>query len=139
MHEYFAFAARNWPLVTALAIVAVIIVADELKRRVRGTSELEPSTAVSLINRGAIVIDCRKVEEHAAGHITGSRHIPLENLAQRAADLKHKKDKPILAVTGNARDSTRAVSTLRRAGFESVFVIKGGIPAWIKQHLPLEK
>jgi len=85
------------------------------------------------------VIDCRKSEDHAAGHITGSRHIPLGELAQRSAELKRKKNKPILAVTGNPRESTQAVNTLRKAGFESVFVIKGGIAAWVKQHLPLEK
>lgn len=139
MHDYFAFAAHNWPLVAALAIVAVLIVADELHRRVRGASELEPSMAVSLINRGATVIDCRKAQDHAAGHITGSRHIPLEELAQRTTELKRKKNKAILAVTSTPRESTQAVNTLRRAGFETVFVIKGGIAAWVKQHLPLEK
>lgn len=139
MHDYFAFAAHNWPLVVALAIVGVLIMADELHRRVRGAAELEPSMAVSLINRGATVIDCRKSEDHAAGHITGSRHIPLAELAQRSPELKRKKNKPILAVTGNPRESTQAVNTLRKAGFESVFVIKGGIAAWVKQHLPLEK
>lgn len=139
MHDYFAFAAHNWPLVTALAIVVVLIVADELQRRVRGNSELDPSMAVSLINRGALVVDCRKSEDHAAGHITGSRHIPLDELAQRSPELKRKKNKPILAVTANPRDSTQAINTLRKAGFETVFVIKGGIAAWVKQHLPLEK
>lgn len=139
MHDYFAFAAHNWPLVTALAIVGVLIVVDELRRRVRGASELDPPMAVSLINRGALVIDCRRSEDHAKGHITGSRHIPLDELAQRTPELKRKKNKPILAVTGNPRESTQAVNTLRKAGFESVFVIKGGIAAWIKQHLPLEK
>lgn len=139
MHEYFAFAAHNWPLVTALAIVGVLIVADELHRRVRGASELEPTAAVALINRGALVVDCRKAEEHAAGHITGSRHIPLADLGEHSSELKRKKNKPILAVTGTPRESTQAVNTLRKAGFEAVFVIKGGLAAWVKQHLPLEK
>ncbi|MGH8127292.1 MAG: rhodanese-like domain-containing protein [Gammaproteobacteria bacterium] len=139
MHEYFSFAGHNWPLVVAFAVVLVMIVADELHRRVRGTSELEPTAAVALINRGALVVDCRKAEEHAAGHITGSRHIPLAELAERSSELKRKKAKPVLAVTANAREAGQAVNTLRRAGFEAVFVIKGGLAAWVKQHLPLEK
>ncbi|MGA7966972.1 MAG: rhodanese-like domain-containing protein [Gammaproteobacteria bacterium] len=139
MHEYLQFAAHNWPLVTALAIVGVLIVADELHRRVRGASELEPTAAVALINRGALVVDCRKAEEHAAGHITGSRHIPLAELEQHSSELKRKKAKPILAVAANAREASQAINTLRRAGFEAVFVIKGGLAAWVKQHLPLEK
>lgn len=139
MHEYLDFAARNWPLVTALAIVTVLIVADELHRRVRSASELDPAQAVSLINRGALVVDCRKFEDHAAGHITGSRHIPLSELGARSAELKRKKNKPILAVAANDREAGQALNTLRRAGFETVFVIKGGLAAWVKQHLPLEK
>ncbi len=139
MQKYLTFATHNWPLVVALAIAVVLIVADELHRRVRGAAELEPTAAVALINRGAVVVDCRKAEEHAAGHITGSRHIPLAELAQRSTELKRKKAKPILAVGANVRDASQAVNTLRRAGFEMVFVIKGGLAAWTKQHLPLEK
>ena len=139
MHEYLQFAARNWPLVTALVIIVVLIVADELHRRVRGAMEIEPSAAVSLINRGALVVDCRKEQEHAAGHITGSRHIPLAELTERSSEIKRKKPKPVLAVGATAREAAQAATILRRAGFESVFTLKGGLPAWTKQHLPLEK
>lgn len=139
MHEYLQFAAHNWPLVAALGIVVVLIAADELHRRVRGALELEPSAAVSLINRGALVVDCRKAEEHAAGHITGSRNIPLSDLGERAGELKRKKPKPIITVGATPREAAQAANVLRRAGFETVFTIKGGLPAWIKQHLPLEK
>lgn len=139
MHEYLQFAAHNWPLVTALAIVVVLIVADELHRRVRAALEIEPTAAVALINRGALVVDCRKAEEHAAGHITGSRHIPLAELGQRSGELKRKKAKPVLAIGANAREATQAATVLRRAGIETVFTLKGGLAAWTKQHLPLEK
>lgn len=139
MQEYLAFAARNWPLVTAFGIVLVLIVIDEARRHVRSASELEPPAAVALINRGAVVVDCRKAEQHAEGHITGSRHIPLEELGERVKELKRRKAKPVIAVTANNRETGMAISTLRHAGFEQVFVIKGGLAAWIKQHLPLEK
>lgn len=139
MHEYLHFAARNWPLVVALGIIVVLIVADELHRRMRGALELEPATAVALMNRGALVVDCRKAEAHVAGHITGSRHIPIGELADRARELKRKKPKPIIAVGATPREAAQAAHLLRRAGFETVFTIKGGLPAWTKQHLPLEK
>lgn len=139
MHEYLQFAAHNWLLVTGLAVVVALIVADELHRRVRGALEIEPTAAVSLINRGALVVDCRKAEDHAAGHITGSRHIPLAELEKRSDELKRKKPKPVLAIGANPREAAQAVSVLRRAGIETVFTLKGGLAAWTKQHLPLEK
>jgi len=139
VHEYLQFAAHNWPLVTGLVLVAVLIVADELNRRIRGALEVEPTAAVALINRGALVVDCRNAEQHAAGHITGSRHIPLGDLGKRSEELKRKKAKPILAIGANAREATQAATVLRRAGFETVFTLKGGLAAWTNQHLPLEK
>ena len=43
VNEYLTFATHNWPLVVTGAIVVVLIVADELHRRVRGAAELEPT------------------------------------------------------------------------------------------------
>ncbi len=139
MHEYLQFAAHHWLLVTALAIIVILIVADELHRRIRGALEIEPAAAVALINRGALVVDCRKAEDHAAGHITGSRHIPLTELEKRSEELKRKKAKPVLAIGANPREAAQAASVLRRTGIETVFTLKGGLAAWTKQHLPLEK
>lgn len=139
MHEYLKFATHNWPLVTALIVIVILIVADELQRRIRGATEIEPAAAVALINRGALIVDCRKAEEHAAGHITGSRHIPLGELGERSGELKRKKPKPVLAVGATAHEASQAAGILRRAGFETVFTLKGGLAAWTKQHLPLEK
>lgn len=139
MHEYIQFAHRNWPLVTAFVLILVLIIADELHRRVRGATELEPGAVVGLINRGALVVDCRKTEQHAGGHIGNARHIPLNEIGQRAGELKRKKPKPIIVVGANSRESAQAVALLRREGFEQVFAIKGGLAAWTKQDLPLEK
>ena len=71
--------------------------------------------------------------------MTGSRHIRLAELGQRSGELKRKKAKPVLAIGANAREATQAATVLRRAGIETVFTLKGGLAAWTKQHLPLEK
>lgn len=139
MHEYLDFAGRHWELFAALGVVLALIVVDELQRRVRGAQELEPAAAVMLINRGAIVVDCRSDEEFARGHIAGARHVPLSEMAGRSAEFKRKRAKPALVIGANARDTGRGAAGLRAAGFESVFGLKGGLAAWRKENLPLEK
>jgi len=141
VHQYLEFAGRHWELVTALAIVVILIVADELHRRARSMHELEPAAAVALVNRGALVADCRTNEEYARGHITGARHIPLAEIAERSRELKRKgkRPRPVLAVGASSRDGAQAAALLRKAGIDTVFVLKGGVAAWRKDNLPLER
>ncbi|HEX5313849.1 MAG TPA: rhodanese-like domain-containing protein [Gammaproteobacteria bacterium] len=139
MHEYLDFAARNWALVAALVVVLALLAADEIYRRLKGAQELTPAAAVQLLNRGALVIDCRADEDYRSGHIVGARNLSLAELARRAPELKRKRPKPVLAIGTNAREAGRAAGLLRRAGFESVFVLKGGLATWRKENLPLER
>lgn len=139
MHDYLDFASRHWALFAALGAVLALLIADELQRRVRGVRELDPAAAVQLVNRGAVVVDCRPAESFRAGHIVGARNIPLNELGARAEELKRKRDKPLIAVGETVREAGRAAATLRGAGFDSVFVLKRGLEGWRKDNLPLEQ
>jgi len=138
VNQYLEFAGHHWELVAALGVIMALIVADEVHRRVRSLHELEPSAAVALVNRGALIADCRSAESYKRGHIAGARHIPLADIAERSGELKRKRAKPVLTVGETSRDATRAAAMLRKSGLETVFVLKGGIAAWRKEHLPLE-
>jgi len=142
VHEYLVFSAGNWELVAALGIILALIVADELQRRLRALHELEPAQAVRLINRGVILVDCRTQADYARAHLAGARHIPLAELPRRLDELKPKrtkKSRPILVIGGNSRHSARALTILRRAGLTDSYSLKGGIEAWRREQLPLEK
>ncbi|MDN5865674.1 MAG: rhodanese-like domain-containing protein [Gammaproteobacteria bacterium] len=139
MHEYLDFAGRHWALFVALGIILALIVFEEIRRRRASVHELLPTAAVQMLNRGATVLDCRKADDYGKGHIVGARNLSLEGLDTQADKLKVKRDKPILAVGAAPRDASRAATALRRAGFTSVYVIKGGLDAWRKENLPLEQ
>jgi rhodanese-related sulfurtransferase len=47
------------------------------------------------------------------------------------------KTKPIVAVCDAGMTSGRAVTQLRKAGFEKVYGLRGGINAWQQSGLPL--
>lgn len=139
MHEYLDFASRHWALFVALVIILGLIVFEEARRVRAAAHELLPTAAVQKLNRGAAVLDCRKQEEFTRGHIVGAHNLPLDGLEEGLKQLKVKRGKPVLAVGATPREASQAASILRRAGFEAVYVIKGGLAAWGKDNLPLEE
>ncbi len=139
MQEYLDFAARHWPLFVALVVVLALIAFEEFRRRSSGASEIVPTAAVLMLNRGAAVLDCRDAGAYGAGHIVGSQNFPLAELDAQLAKFKRKRDKPILAVGATPGEAARMATALRRAGFEAVYVLKGGLAAWRKENLPLEQ
>ena len=85
----------------------------------------KPSVDYSkLVEQGAVIIDVRTKSEYQAGHIEGSKNIPLDIIKTEAARLK-KLNKPIVTVCRSGNRSGMAKSILASAGIE---VYNGG--AW---------
>ncbi len=137
MDRYLEFASNHPLLVSALLFSFLILVFSELRRKARGITNVEPQDAVKLINADAVVIDVRSAEAFARGHIVNARNIPLDELDANDEKIAKLAAKPILAVCDAGMTSNRAVDTLRKAGMESVYGLKGGITAWTQANLPL--
>lgn len=106
----------------------------------KGGSEVSTLEAVQLINRrDAVVVDVRDAAEYAAGHVTGSRHIPEAQLAGRLKELEKLKSRPIIVSCRTGSRATSAGAVLRKNGFGEVFALRGGIAAWQQAGMPLEK
>ena len=96
--------------------------------------------AVSLINRrDAIVIDVREKADFVLGRIPNSRHIPLAELAGRIGELEKFKKFPLLVNCGAGPAAPKACATLKQAGFNEVFALRGGMSGWVEASLPVEK
>ncbi|WP_269792557.1 rhodanese-like domain-containing protein [Stenotrophomonas sp. Iso1] len=138
--ELLAFAGRNPMLSLALVGLTVAIIATEIARLFRGYKSLKPAELTHLINAGnAVVIDLSASGEFEKGHIVGSRNVQPAQLTPAHKLLASAKQSPVVLVcrTGNA--SATAAKTLKKAGFEQVSVLDGGIPAWQAADLPLVK
>lgn len=83
-----------------------------------------------------LVLDVRQPDEYAEGHVGGSTLIPLDQLALRLDELP--KDQEIAAICRSGNRSGVATGLLQRAGFKAINV-KGGMLAWQKQTLPVER
>jgi len=96
--------------------------------------------AVQLMNRkDAVVVDVREQGEFSSGHIVGAKHFPLASLEKRSGELKKFAKKPIVVVCASGARSRSACATLKKSGFEEVYLLAGGIGAWQQASLPVEK
>jgi len=66
-------------------------------------------------------------------------HIPLSEFKSRLSELDKYKDKPVIAYCRSGSRSFSACKTLKKAGFETVSNLQGGIMAWQSQNMPVSK
>jgi len=69
---------------------------------------------------GVLFVDVRTDQEAAAGVIRDARHIPLEQLEDRLAELA--KDKEIILYCANGIRAEMAYQTLDKLGFKTRFL-----------------
>ena len=137
MDKLLEFTGNHTLLVLALVISFFVVVFSELRRKAGGLVNVEAGEAVKLINNDAVVIDLRSVDAFSKGHIVNARNIPSDELDAKMNNLEAIKSKPIVAVCDAGVTSTKAVTTLRSAGFESVYGLKGGMSGWTQAGLPV--
>jgi len=98
--------------------------------------EVDVSTAASLRDQGAFMLDVREPDEWNAGHIPGATLIPLGQLAARAAEVPADREVVVVCRSGNRSATGRDV--LIDAGFASVTSMAGGMNDWAAAGLPTE-
>ena len=107
-------------------------------RRRSGVAEATPTEVHERVTSdGALLIDVREPREWRAGRAAGARHIPLGELAQRAGELP--REQPVYLICASGNRSKAAAGLLHRAGFASPINVAGGMGAWLRAHLPVER
>ena len=102
-----------------------------------GAGEVGPAEARERVQRGNVLVDVREPAEWQSGHAPGARHIPLGQLAARMGELP--QDGEIITVCRSGNRSAKAAELLRGAGYRTVHNLKGGMTAWAKDGLPVER
>ena len=99
---------------------------------------VSPTEAVRLMNREkASVIDVSEPGEFAAGHIVGSRNIPIGRL-EVAPELPKNKTLPIVLVCATGKRAAKAAKALEAKGYAKAVVLAGGLAAWRAASMPIE-
>lgn len=100
-----------------------------------------PGVAVSALetrglrDEGALLIDVREPREWSAGHIKGSRNIPLDVIAPGFLP----EGLPVVLLCRNGNRAALAARILGTLGVPShaIFVLHGGLQSWRQTSLPL--
>jgi rhodanese-related sulfurtransferase len=129
------FIQQNIMWVMAAVISGAMLVSSFVRGGGKGVSVTD---ATLLINREeALVLDVRETQEWSSGHIPNARHIALGQLDKRISELEKFKSRPVIVCCASGNRSNSACGTLKRAGFERVFNLSGGIGAWTGAGLPV--
>jgi rhodanese-related sulfurtransferase len=103
---------------------------------------IPPAEALTLIEekKGSpdfAVIDVRRPDEFAGGHIEGAININSATFSERLAELDPNGTYVICCQRGGRSAGVRDM--MRDAGFREVYEIKGGMSAWTAAGFPVVK
>jgi rhodanese-related sulfurtransferase len=128
-----------WTILIALTSGAMLFWSF-FGNRIRGIKEVDHIAAMQLINhKNALILDVREQGEYDAGHILNSKLISLGKLAGRIGELEKYRERPIVVVCRSGQRSASACAFLGKQGFAQAYNLSGGVMAWQKASLPLEK
>lgn len=85
-----------------------------------------------------VFLDVRSAPEFRAGHAAGALHVPLGQVAHRAADLEPHRHSRILVYCLSGHRAGRAVRELRSRGFHNA-ENAGGIGGLRRIGIPIER
>ena len=132
------FVVQNWALVLIAFVSGAMLLWPGIARGTR--SGVSPDGAVQLMNREkAVVVDVSEADEFAAGHITGARNVPVNDLEKRLPEVVKNKALPVLLVCPTGARAARALGIAKKLGYDKAQVLGGGLKAWKEANLPVEK
>ena len=136
------FIAQNWYLFAALVVISLLIGFDSIRRGGGGANQVSALQLPQLISQeNAVVVDVCETEEFERGLILNAINIPLKQLQDQLGQLEkfRAKDKPIVLSCRSGQRANRAAAILRKNEFKKVFTLSGGLTAWEKENLPVER
>ena len=130
----------NHPLLVGAAVLAlVVVVTFESRLRLTSFAAVSSQELIRLMNQGAMVLDIRKPEDFAAGHVSGSKQLASDKILTAGESFKRFKEKPVVVYCESGSLAAAAVRQLNEQGFTKAFTLRGGFAGWRAENLPIAK
>jgi rhodanese-related sulfurtransferase len=140
MDRLLDFIGNHWIMVSAVVVVAILLIQDLIETLMRKHKLATPAIAVTLMNdERSVMLDVREAHEFSEGHIEGARHIPLGKLDDRVYELEGFKNAPVIVTCQSGTRAPQACRRLTKLGFTQVYELQGGMVAWEEQKLPVTR
>jgi len=85
------------------------------------------------------LLDVRTPGEFEAQHIEGSYNVPLDTLHEHAAEIRAGVAGPVVLVCRSGQRGRKAEDVLRTAGMANLYVLDGGLSAWVAAKQPVRE
>lgn len=141
-HSRSTSASQRWLPIALFALTLLLIIGSNTISRVDyDVPEIDVTTASTLIEAGAIIIDVRSESAYEGRHIPGAMLIPLAMLrAGIPAELEGLEAKEIVVYCNNGTDvGQEATHILNQAGFFHAMNLKSGIRGWADAGHPVQQ
>lgn len=86
---------------------------------------------------GPLLVDVREADELAVVRVADALHVPTSTFTDHAEELP--KDRPLLIMCATGVRSAAVTGYLLRNGWNDVSNVEGGITAWQRAGLPVER
>ncbi|MFV9972136.1 MAG: rhodanese-like domain-containing protein [Francisella endosymbiont of Hyalomma asiaticum] len=130
------FVSQNLLFCLSFILLLAIYILFELTQTKKAQFTLSVADAVITVNKGrGVYLDVRDQESFSEAHIIGAQNIQFDEIAIKHNKLSKYKAKPIVIYGDNAE---KAMQQLHKEGFEQVFVLKGGLAAWLQASYPVK-
>src|SRR6185503_11612436 len=139
MERLIEYVTHHPLLVGAVALALVLVITTESRLRATAFAAISAQDLIRLMNQGALVLDIRKPEEFAAGHVNGAKHLPSDQILTAGENFKRFKDKPVVVYCDSGSLAAAAVRQLNAQGFTKAFTLRGGFAGWRADNLPIAK
>jgi rhodanese-related sulfurtransferase len=139
MEQLIQYVTHHPLLAGAAALALVVVVAFESRFRTVTVAAISSQDLIRLMNQGALVLDIRRPDEYAAGHVNGAKQLPSDQILSAGETFKRFKEKPVVVYCDSGSLAAAAVRQLKEQGFTQAFTLRGGLTAWRAENLPVSK
>lgn len=141
MDQFIEFLGNHYMLTTAWIVLFAMLVVSWVSAATSSIKQVSTHDATMIVNKAdGIIVDIRKQNEYNQGHITDAVHLTMDKItAGKFGKLENQKDTPIVVVCNAGISAKPAAVALKKAGFEKVTVLQGGMQTWLNANLPIVK
>ena len=136
--EFIQFLQGELLLTGTLFALIILLIVNIYSEKYRKYQVVDTNGAVSLMDDDElIIIDVREEKERKAGFLSNDLNIPMGQVKAKMDSLD--KSKNILVYCKSGTRSDRIADILSKNDFQKVSSLKGGLNAWLKADLPIQR
>lgn len=128
---YMELIQENSINILIITIFLIFIFRPVIISKLIGFKNIKVSEFKEMIDKGELeIIDVRESSQYKSFHLPGAINIPVAMVSSSLESLQKYKEKDVVVVCQSGMSSLSAAVSLKRAGLNKVYTLKGGMVSW---------